>query len=40
MTTWGLGLLAVDVLDIDKWFRGKSNDAEVKVINLLSDFNE
>lgn len=31
MTHWGFGLLAVDILDIDSWYRSKSNTAEVTV---------
>lgn len=37
MTNWGFGLLAVDVLDIDSWYRSKSKDVEVTVTNLFND---
>lgn len=35
LTHWGFGLLPVDILDIDSWFRGKSSDTLVSVSSTL-----
>lgn len=35
LTRWGYGIISVDVLDIDNWFRGKSNDCEIKIESQL-----